>query len=265
MTLNPPQPCSDKTLLEGYLRRYAHLNYYHLGDLDDFFWPDTRWYTLQEGIEISAVVLLYTAVEPVVLLAILNDNQESLSALLEGLMPSLPSQVYAHLSPGLEELFREKYRLEHRGEHYKMTLTDPGALGEIDTSQVLGLTTADLPRLEALYAASYPGNWFNPRMLKTGQYVGIEDDGQKLLCAAGVHVYSPAYRVAALGNITTLPELRGRGLATSATAGLCKQLLHTVDVIGLNVRTDNHGAIRTYQKTGFKVAGTYHEWMLSAS
>jgi predicted GNAT family acetyltransferase len=68
--------------------------------------------------------------------------------------------------------------------------------------------------------------------------------------------------VAALGNITTLPELRGHGLATKATAGLCKQLLKSVDFVGLNVRTDNQAAIRAYQRVGFEIAGVYHEWMM---
>ena len=261
--MNSLQTCSDKNVLENYLRRYPHLNYYHLGDLDDFFWPDTCWYTSQKGDEINAVVLLYTAVEPIVLLAILNDNQEHLGGLLESMIPNLPGQVYAHLSPGLERLFTAKYRLIHHGEHYKMTLTDTSAIAQIDTSAVVPLTEADLPKLESLYAVSYPGNWFNPRMLKTGQYVGIFDDRGSLLCTAGVHVYSPAYRVAALGNITTLPEQRSRGLATTATASLCKRLKKTVDVIGLNVRTDNPAAILAYQKTGFEIAATYHEWMLS--
>lgn len=263
MNVRHPQICSNKSVLETYLRRYPTLNYYHLGDLDDFFWPDTCWYTYQEKDTIEAVALLYTAVDPVVLLAILNQNPEHLAGLLQGLIPSLPGHVYAHLSPGLQALFESTYTMQHHGEHYKMTLTNSAALDHIDTSSVIPLDEADLPRLETLYLTAYPGNWFNPRMLKTGQYVGIQDKNGSLLCAAGVHVYSPAYRVAALGNITTLPEYRTRGLATSATAGLCKQLSQTVDLIGLNVRSDNLAAIHSYAKVGFTISGTYHEWMLS--
>src|SRR5438093_529591 len=81
-------------------------------------------------------------------------------------------------------------------------------------------------------------NWFDPRMLETGHYYGIRQDGT-LLSIAGVHVYSPRYRVAALGNITTRPAARGHGLATLVTAKLCQELLRSVDEIGLNVRADN--------------------------
>jgi len=255
--------CLDKDSLERYLRRYPQLNTYSLGDLDDFFWPDTRWYISQQAGAISALALLYTAEDPVVLLAIPNQNQEPLTGLLESLIPHLPERVYAHLNPGFEGLFSDQYDLEHYGEHFRMTLTQPSALDEIDTSGVNLLSEADLPRLDALYTAAYPGTWFNPRMLKTGQYVGIQDDQGQLLCAAGVHVYSPAYRVAALGNIATHPDHRGHGLATAATAGLCQQLIKQVDLIGLNVRTDNQAAIRAYQKIGFEIVDTYHEWLFS--
>jgi len=257
------QTCSDKHSLESYLRRYPQVNYYSLGDLDDFFWPDTRWYISRQADEISALALLYTGEDPAVLLAILNENRESLTGLLQSLIPDLPERVYTHLSPGLEALLSEKYSLEHHGEHFQMTLTDFSALDAIDTAAVVPLSETDLPQLEVLYAAAYPGTWFNPRMLETGQYAGIRDALGNLLSVAGVHVYSPAYRVAALGNIATHPEHRGRGLATAAAAGLCRRLLRHVDLIGLNVRTDNLSAIRSYRKAGFEVSGTYHEWMLS--
>jgi predicted GNAT family acetyltransferase len=99
-------------------------------------------------------------------------------------------------------------------------------------------------------------------MLETGQYVGIWEDGE-LVSVAGIHVYSPVYKIAALGNITTHPAKRGQGLGTIVTAGLCKRLLNTVDAIGLNVRSDNNPAIKAYEKIGFEVVATYHEWMVN--
>jgi ribosomal protein S18 acetylase RimI-like enzyme len=256
---------TNKGELESYLLAYPFINNYHLGDLDDFFWPHTRWYAQKREEEISAVALLYTGEQPPVLLALLNQNQTQMAALLRSILDELPDEVYTHLSPGLEEIFQTRYTPKHHGEHYKMALTVPNALEKFDTSTVFQLTQADLPRLEGLYAAAYPDNWFNPRMLETGQYVGISDEQGNLLCVAGVHVYSPNYRVATLGNITTLPEHRGLGLASTATAGLCKQLKQSVDVIGLNVRTNNTTALHAYQKVGFEVVAVYHEWMMEQS
>jgi len=253
----------NKKQIETFLLKHRHLNFYHLGDLDDFFWPYTTWYALQEGGEIKALNLFYSGIDPAVLLGIVNENFEEMAALLENSLPLLPPNFYSHLSPGLEKVLEMGYYIEHHGEHNKMNLIDIASVEEIDTSEVIPLTTENLDELTTLYRASYPGNWFDPRMLETGQYVGIRGDGDELVSVAGVHVYSPAYKIAALGNIATRLDNRGQGLGTAVSAGLCKQLLPTVDVIGLNVRSDNTTAIRVYEKIGFEIVGTYHEWMVT--
>jgi ribosomal protein S18 acetylase RimI-like enzyme len=253
---------NNKQQIEQYLLRFPQFNYYHLGDLDDFFWPHTKWYARQENGEITALVLLYTAPETPVLLAILNNNREEMEALLAELVPTLKTNVYTHLSPGLEQFFEQDYLLRHHGEHYKMVLTKPEKLDLYNTDQVITLAGEDLPELETLYQAAYPGNWFDARMLETGQYVGIRSEQGELICVAGVHVFSRQYRIAALGNITTHLDYRGRGYATTASVGLCRKLGEHTDLIGLNVRSDNHTAVHTYQKIGFEIITTYHEWTM---
>ncbi|TES89391.1 MAG: GNAT family N-acetyltransferase, partial [Anaerolineales bacterium] len=37
----------------------------------------------------------------------------------------------------------------------------------------------------------------------------------------------------------------------------------TGDRNGLNVHSDNTAAIRVYEKIGFEIVGTYHEWMVT--
>ena len=96
-------------------------------------------------------------------------------------------------------------------------------------------------------------------MLATGRYVGVRRDG-RLACVAGVHVYSPTWRVAALGNVATLPELRGQGLARGACAALCHLLLRDgIETIALNVRADNAPAIAAYTRLGFEPVAEYVE------
>jgi ribosomal protein S18 acetylase RimI-like enzyme len=76
-----------------------------------------------------------------------------------------------------------------------------------------------------------------------------------------VHVYSIRYKVAALGNITTHPDYRGRGYGRMVTGRVCKSLLgDEIDHIGLNVKADNAGAIRCYEKLGFEVVGSFREF-----
>lgn len=131
----------------------------------------------------------------------------------------LPSKFYAHLSPGLEDIYRDTYHLTHHGEHYKMVLTDLTKLDEVGTSNVQSLSIQDLPEMQDLYAISYPDNWFDARMLETGLYTGIRKNN-KLVSVAGVHAYSPEYKAVAIGNITTHPDYRNQGIATAVTAGL---------------------------------------------
>ena len=126
-----------------------------------------------------------------------------------------------------------------------------------------GEVVIDLPALTDLYAEAYPGTWFQPRMLETNRYVGIEEDG-RLLCVAGVHVYSPNWRVAALGNVATAPSARGQGLAKASCSYLCRLLLADgIETVGLNVRADNATAVRVYEQLGFTVVATYLETFLS--
>lgn len=251
----------DKAPIADVLRRETALHLYGLGDLDDFFWPYTTWYGLEDGGKPRQVCLLYSGADPPTLLALAAEPLDEMRALLRSILHLLPRRLWAHLSGDLVELFRAAYRVASHGPHYKMALARPERLAAVDTSAVEPVSAADLPALQRLYAASYPGNWFDPRMLETGYYYGVRD-GAELLSVAGIHVYSPIYKVAALGNITTRPEARGRGLATAATAALCRALLPAVEHIGLNVKAGNTAAIAAYERLGFERVATYDECAL---
>jgi predicted GNAT family acetyltransferase len=98
-------------------------------------------------------------------------------------------------------------------------------------------------------------------MLRTKQYFGLRLKN-RLLSVAGIHVYSEKYKVAALGNIVTHPDYRGKGYSKAVTARLCQSLAEHVDNIGLNVKADNTAAISMYRKLGFEIVGTYFELMV---
>ncbi len=249
----------DKHVIEGFFRPHAGLHIYSIGDLDDFFWPYTTWYATAEGEALSAVALLYSGQIPPVLLAF-SEHPPVMAGLLASLIPLLPVQFYCHLGPGLENVLQDAYRLEAHGEHYKMALKDLSVVKSRDCSQAVRLSSADLPAITRLYAESYPGNWFDQRMLDTRQYFGVWQ-GDELVSIAGIHVYSEKYGVAALGNITTHPAWRNRGYGQLVTARLCQSLAESVDQIGLNVKADNQAAIACYQKMGFEIVAPYGEFM----
>ena len=248
----------SKDTIEAVLRRNVCLNLYAIGDLDDFFWPHTVWYGLEDAGSIVDVALLYVATGEPVLLALGEPGSATMSQLVRKLQPLLPARFYSHVNPELIPLLSETHKPHSHGLHYKMALTDPARLDSVDTSQVVPLLVSDLAEAQRLYAESYPGNWFDARMLQTGCYCGIRTNG-RLVSIAGVHVYSPAYRVAALGNITTHPDFRGRGLGKAVTAGLCKVLLQSVEHVALNVQAMNAPALTCYEAIGFKRVAEYEE------
>jgi ribosomal protein S18 acetylase RimI-like enzyme len=253
----------DRSAIEVYLRADPYLHLYELGDLDDRFWPRTQWYGWLAAGRLHAVVLLYSGFRPPVLLALASPPRlVDLRSLLTELTSLLPIEIFTHLTPGLEACFTSLYLLEHHGLHLKMALAAPGMVGAIDTDGVLQLTESDLNDLERLYAENYPDNAFDPHMLSTGCTFGLRQGGQ-LVTAAGVHVFSPLYRVAALGNIVTHRAYRGRGLGTRVTARLIQHLTPLVDQIGLNVKADNLPAIAIYEKLGFTPVAEYHEVTLT--
>ncbi|PIQ24035.1 GNAT family N-acetyltransferase [bacterium (Candidatus Blackallbacteria) CG17_big_fil_post_rev_8_21_14_2_50_48_46] len=248
----------DKHEIAAFLSRNPGLHLYSFGDLDDFFWPQTLWYGWKNESALEALILVYLGQETPAVLAF-SESPEPMCQLLESLQPCLPPRFYTHLSPGLQPVLEQTYTLTSHGIHSRMVLTQPEALASWASERVISLSTTDLPAIEALYQRAYPQNWFDRRMLETGQYRGIFQ-GAQLISIAGIHVYSPEWKVAALGNITTDPVFRGQGLGTLTTGSLCQDLLQTVALIGLNVKSDNAAAIRTYTKLGFEEIARYEEF-----
>lgn len=250
----------DDVRIESFLRRNTLMNIYQIGDLDPFFRSYSSWYALEEDGDIKAMVLLYTGLELATVLALAPPDDELLQVLLEGIVEKFPDRFYAHLTPGAGQALLKSYQLESHGEHLKMGLQTREVDWGETSSDVLNLDMDDESALLRLYQKGYPGNWFDRRMLETGKYFGIYRDN-KLVAAAGIHVFSARYRVASLGNIVTDPEYREQGLATAVTARLCQDLSRDTDYIGLNVKSDNSPAISCYSKLGFHDVGRYGEYM----
>ncbi len=248
----------DKARIEVFLRKNVELHIYSLGDLDDFFWPQTTWYGWEEDGELQDIVLLYSGTKVPTVVGI-TERPAVLSARMREAIPLLPPRFYGHLSPGVEDVFRQMHRVESHGPHYKMALRNAWRLAGTDCTGVVRLEPHDQNELAQLYADSYPGNWFDPRMLQTGRYFGLRVAG-RLISAAGIHVYSEQYGVAAIGNVVTHPAHRNKGYAKLVTARLGQSLREKVQHIGLNVQADNHAAMACYSKLGFEIVGPYGEF-----
>jgi len=256
----PPIQLKDRSQLSEYFRQNIQLHLYSLGDLDDFYWSKSTCYGIQNDHSVDKVVMLYRGKELPVLLA-LSDQGTLDKEYIQQLIPLLPNDFYAHLSPGVEEGFLNQFSITDFGSHYKMELQDRSQIMSVNTEYTCLLTEQDREEIQALYQESYPGNSFDPRMLLTGKYYGYRKNGH-LISIGGIHVYSPVYRVAALGNITTHPEFRNQGMGRAVTAKLCLSLLENVDNIGLNVKQGNLPAINLYNSLGFTISAEYGEFSI---
>ncbi|HNV70077.1 MAG TPA: GNAT family N-acetyltransferase [Candidatus Ozemobacteraceae bacterium] len=250
----------DRKAIAEYLKQHTDLHIYEIGDLDDFFWPHTMWFADAATAPFSAMCMLYAAQSQPSLLAL--GAAGPLTHLLRSITRVLPTWFYTHITPGAELAFAEGYQLKPHGDHLKMSLRVPAMVAVVEETRAVRLGPENLAEVLNLYKVAYPGNWFDPRMLETREYFGIREGGQ-LVSIAGVHVYSATQRVAALGNITTHPAHRKRGLAKIVTRKLCSSLLEKVDYIGLNVAADNQAAIGVYRKLGFEVVAPYREYAVA--
>ena len=256
----------DRDAIEAFLRRDPGLHLYELADLDDGFWPNTRWYAALEGGEIRGLCLFFEGLDPPVLLALEGEHPCGLADLVRWAAPRLPAVLYAHLSPAGAAAAEGCFALESQRLHLKMLLRDVDRVGRIDSGSTYAVGLGDLEELRAFYAPlrgdGAEGQYaLEPYMVETGHYFAIRD-AVGIASAGGVHFCSTQYGVAALGNIATRVDARGNGLAKAVTARVCRSLLEVVPLVGLNVESGNIPAIRCYEALGFQRSASYVETTL---
>ncbi|MGV3523281.1 MAG: GNAT family N-acetyltransferase [Candidatus Sericytochromatia bacterium] len=256
----------DPGQIRAFLQQDPALHLYSMGDLDAFFWPHTSWYGWEVAGELKALALVYSGDALPVLLALGQQPEGALTQLLKALTPLLPARCYAHISAGAEAALSDDWSMSGGEPHVRMLLnphTDWKAPDLPAGICIEALTPPHSEELQTFYAAHYPGNWFNARMLESGAYLGLRQDGA-LLAVAGIHVYAPAESVAALGNIAVAQKARGKGWGQVITAALCARLrAQGIRQIGLNVHADNRPAQACYRQVGFTEKARYGEWMLT--
>jgi ribosomal protein S18 acetylase RimI-like enzyme len=251
----------DEHAIRTYLYQNPLRHIYELGDLDPFFWPHTSWYGWVEGQTIQQLALLYIPGGAPVLLTHANERYGSHPAFVASLIDVLPKRFYAHLDAVTKELLGAHFVAEPHGAYQKMGLAERHLALRADCGAAQLLRVDDIPALEQLYAEAYPGNWFDARMVQTGCYVGLWE-GNRLVASAGIHVVSQREAVAALGNVTSHPDVRGKGYARQVCARLIQHLdAQGIMHIGLNVAAANARAQHLYAGLGFVLVAEYHEVM----
>jgi GNAT superfamily N-acetyltransferase len=244
-----PAPESNPDALCELFAKDRAIHSYGLADLEEPFWSSSVWFRSEDA---AVGILELPGADIAIVYAVSNAAPEACTELVVDLAKAgkLPDRFLLTAPVGIEGRIAATFTSLWCEPQKRMQLVDSSRLGPVP-SGLAGIGRADLAVVERLFAsAPDSGRFFTPWMLETGAYVG-RFEGEELIALAGVHVLSERYRVAAIGNVLTHPDHRGRGHASEMLAGLCRRLSMSVDVITLNVSDDNDAARRLYDRLGF--------------
>ncbi len=218
---------------------------YAIGDLEPGLFEDCTWAgAWQAGVQ-QALVLHYRGLTPAALF--MAGTTGGLRAILE--QELRPDPVYLTCRPERVPLAREFYAWPDPVPMWRMVLR-PSRFQPV-AANCIRLHAGDAGRLAALYGLG-GGLAFSPAQIEQGVFFGIYEQGE-LVSVGGTHLASPTYGVAAVGNVFTRPDYRGRGHGTAATSAVVEELLaQGIGDIVLNVGQSNEGAVRIYERLGFE-------------
>jgi GNAT superfamily N-acetyltransferase len=236
---------TDKDEIRAHLRRDCAWSVYALGDLEPRMFPKTLWFA------------------PDLTLIVQDYGTNILFAMGPGSVREALSCVTGpvHLQvqrDALDEVARHA-EVSSRLLMWRMTWTGrrPPSPGGVTTR----LGASDVPPLLALYAdgqsTGESPDFFFPSMVADGVFHGVYE-GTSLVAAAGTHLLAREEGAAAIGNVYTRRDRRGRGLGRLATSAVLDELAD-VETVGLNVRADNDAALHLYESLGFKRHCQFYE------
>jgi len=242
-------PAQQAELIRQLLEHDRNWCAYALADLDPGFIEDTTWY-----FENKSLIMTYAGISPPVLFC--SGVPVEISRLLR-VIPcgsyqySVPADHFDALS-GQMELHTIVSMLRMVLDRSRFPIDrDWGAKP---------LTSRQLPEIRSLFDDhSDQPDAFVPSQLKQDTFFGIYDKN-RMVSFAGTHVLSNTSSVAAVGNVFTDPDYRGRGLATRVTGAVTANLLQRgIRTIVLNVSGKNNPAVQAYKKLGFITVCSYYE------
>jgi ribosomal protein S18 acetylase RimI-like enzyme len=218
---------------------------YAIGDLEPALFAQTEWVGAQEEDQLCTIALLFRGLDPPPLF-LMGDPAGLATILRLGLRPE---RVYVGCRQQHLAAVRAFYRTEPPTPMWRMTVQRKD-FRPIDAPPVIALSPRHTDELERLYAQG-GGDAFSPTQLATGVFFGVADRGQ-IVAAAGIHLISPTYGIAAVGNVYTHQAYRGRGYGSATTSAVVTELFRRgLRHVVLNVAQANTVAIRIYERLGF--------------
>lgn len=236
-------PSRDRTLLRTFLEQDRLRAAYAVADLDEREFGRTKWGVAMERGEPIAVVLEYGGLTPQPLF-VMGDSDGIAAVLRDVIKPRI---VYLAADESSLPAVERTYRIDPGPQMVRMVVNRQ--LFRPIYGPVIRLTPADISDLNRLYGLGFAG-WLPSDSIANGVYYGVRNAG-RLVAAAGTHVISRDGRIAAVGNVLSHHDFRGRGYAKATTSAVTQELLRTCDDVVLNVRSDNPPALAAYQAIGY--------------
>ena len=134
----------------------------------------------------------------------------------------------------------------------RMVLDDPINVPDLP---YVKLVESDIPEMIALSKLSSHVEDLNHSKIRIGDFYGIREDG-RVVAMAGERVQLEGY--SEVSGVVTHPDYRKRGYGGGLTLFKCNQVQERGKIPFLGVIEANDGAVRLYQKLGFKTLYTGH-------
>jgi len=234
---------ADIAVVRSLLREDRPWSLYALGDLDPRRAQYCDWF-----VRGRSLALLYREFGTPILFAAGEPDVIAELPELDACLLQVPERFLAAIQQRLD--------LEWTCPVLRMAL-DMARFARCPRSDTHPLGAADEQELRELYEdgreSGEEPDFFIATQLGDGTFCGVRDGG-RLVAAGGTHLYSASESVGAIGNVYTRRSHRGRGHGEAVVSATVQQLLERgTETIGLNVRAANTGALRLYERLGFRV------------
>jgi len=227
---------TDPQDIRPLLRRDPIWSVYALGDLAARMFSKTKWFTP------DVTLVLHDYGTNILFAAGTGSIREALD--------HVTWPVHLQVQQDALDEIAQFAAIANQRQMWRMNWRDRSA---ITPRGAVRLGTADVPALTALYgdgeATGEAPDFFYPSMVTDGVFSGVYE-GDALVAAAGTHLFAPEEGAAAIGNIYTMRDRRGRGLGRMVTSAVL-EAVKGIETVGLNVRADNPAALHLYESLGF--------------
>lgn len=235
----------DKSQILAFLETDRLYAAYAIGDLEPALFAQSTWVGASAADRLQALVLFFRGLK-IPALFLIGDTA-GLRSILENAL--CPERAYLTCRPEHLVMTRDFYKWDEIIPMWRMVLR-PADFKPVQVD-CLRLGREHVDQLTALFAPG-SGIGYHPAQVESGVFYGLFVEDQ-LVAAAGTHLVSPTYGVAAVGNVYTHPDCRGRGYGTATTSAVVTELLRLgLRDIVLNVSQSNAVAVRIYERLGFE-------------